>query len=32
VPVVFIAFIVGVALALVLGMWIFAAGFGPPRA
>jgi hypothetical protein len=32
VPVVFIAFIVGVALALVLGMWIFAAGFGPVRA
>jgi hypothetical protein len=29
VPVVFIAFIVAVALALVVGMWGFAAGFGP---
>ncbi len=31
-PVVFIGFIVAVALALVLGMWLFAAGFGPARA
>jgi hypothetical protein len=32
VPVVFIGFILAVALALVLGMWMFAAGFGPVRA
>ncbi len=31
-PAVFIGFIVAVALALVLGMWLFAAGFGPARA
>jgi hypothetical protein len=31
-PVVFIGFIAAVALALILGMWLFAAGFGPARA
>jgi hypothetical protein len=32
VPVVFLGFILAVAVALVLGLWMFAAAFGPPRA
>jgi hypothetical protein len=32
VPVVFMGFILAVAVALVLGLWMFAAGFGPVRA
>ena len=32
VPVVFLGFILAVAVALTLGMWLFAAGFGPVRA